>query len=157
MGVWKDLYGPQSRDFIEGVKAGVRIYAVWKNGELLVGVEKVPLEKELEEIEKDLGGGMFEKEVKEKEEKEKKEKPDCYKCIHRRNLVGDVHSKCIHPSISERTFENPLNIKGNPHGIQKGWFNWPVNFDPVWLESCDGFYPKNSPPSHFTEFGEKKK
>jgi len=22
------------------------------------------------------------------------------------------------------------------------WFIWPVNFDPVWLENCDGFEPK---------------
>jgi hypothetical protein len=20
-----------------------------------------------------------------------------------------------------------------------GWFVWPLNFDPVWLENCDGF------------------
>jgi hypothetical protein len=32
-----------------------------------------------------------------------------------------------------------LNVTGHPHGIQNGWFNWPFNFDPVWLESCNGF------------------
>jgi len=25
----------------------------------------------------------------------------------------------------------PLRIKGDKHGISKGWFNWPINFDPV--------------------------
>jgi hypothetical protein len=35
-----------------------------------------------------------------------------------------------------------LGIRGNPHGIRKGWFNWPWNFDPVWLDNCDGFTPR---------------
>jgi hypothetical protein len=35
---------------------------------------------------------------------------------------------------------NPVpNVKGAAHGIKKGWFNFPFNFDPVWLENCDGF------------------
>jgi hypothetical protein len=39
-----------------------------------------------------------------------------------------------------------LNIKGNPHGIRNGWFNWPMNFDPTWLEQCEGFHAKPPPP-----------
>jgi hypothetical protein len=35
-----------------------------------------------------------------------------------------------------------LGIKGNAHGIRRGWFMWPANFDPVWLDSCNGFTPK---------------
>jgi hypothetical protein len=35
-----------------------------------------------------------------------------------------------------------LNVKGSQHGIERGWFNWPFNFDPTWLESCDGFESK---------------
>jgi len=35
-----------------------------------------------------------------------------------------------------------LTIKGHPHGIKNGWFFWPVNFDPIWLENCDGFQSK---------------
>lgn len=31
-----------------------------------------------------------------------------------------------------------LGIEGNPHGIASGWFNWPYNFDPTWLDNCDG-------------------
>ena len=37
-----------------------------------------------------------------------------------------------------------LNIEGNEHGIRSGWFNWPFNFDPIWLENCDGFEDKES-------------
>ena len=36
-----------------------------------------------------------------------------------------------------------LNVVGHPRGIAKGWFNWPWNFDPVWLENCDGWEDKD--------------
>jgi len=91
-------------------------------------------------------------------------KPDCYKCQHRGTLSGSAHSRCQHPSIGkiDPLFEvaailasvgrvppiqvsaKQLNIKGNPHGIRNGWFNWPYNFDPVWLDSCDGFEAKDA-------------
>ena len=91
-------------------------------------------------------------------------KPDCYKCKWRRNLVGDCHSSCTHPDLGG--IENDplgkimgifasvgrvspinlapetMNIKASLHGIKNGWFNFPYNFDPVWLESCDGFTKK---------------
>ena len=57
-------------------------------------------------------------------------KPDCYKCVHRLPVPGDAHSRCNNISA---------NVTGNPHGIRSGWFLWPLNFDPTWLESCDGF------------------
>ena len=44
-----------------------------------------------------------------------------------------------------------LGIAGNVHGVRKGWFWWPINFDPVWLLSCEGMTRKNKeieePPS----------
>ncbi len=80
------------------------------------------------------------------------EKPDCYKCKHRGTVPGDAHSCCKYPGNDTEMFsffahgnrENAkkLNIKANPHGIGSGWFLWPVNFDPVWLENCDGFKSK---------------
>ena len=63
---------------------------------------------------------------------------DCYKCKHRGSVPGDRHSCCLHP----RQFE--LEIQGHPHGIAKGWFIWPLNFDPIWLEACDGFEAKET-------------
>jgi len=88
----------------------------------------------------------------------------CSTCQYRSNIPGDAHIKCDHPvvadnplvelaclmgiglitnNLSEDTniFE-PLNIKANLHGIRSGWFNWPVNFDPTWLENCDGYKEK---------------
>jgi hypothetical protein len=90
-------------------------------------------------------------------------KPNCYNCKYRGTLAGSAHSRCEHPATKEGA-ESPLtelmaifagvgrvapvivdcglNIKANPHGIRNGWFNWPYNFDPTWLENCDGFTEK---------------
>ena len=61
------------------------------------------------------------------------DKPDCYKCDYRGKIPGDAHSKCHNGEAS---------VKGHPHGVRSGWFFWPLNFDPVWLVSCDGFETK---------------
>ena len=90
--------------------------------------------------------------------------PKCYKCVHRDEVPGDAHSMCRHPEAGSEnsmgslmaTFASvrrvepvvnlsgadALNIKANPHGARMGWFNWPYNFDPIWLEGCDGFEAK---------------
>ena len=67
---------------------------------------------------------------------------DCYKCKYRAPRPGDCHSSCEHPDAKLGELAS-LNIKGNEHGIKNGWFFWPWNFDPVWLENCDGFLSKN--------------
>jgi len=89
-----------------------------------------------------------------------KDKPNCYDCKHRGTIPGDCHSCCLHPKSGHtgdlmmglamllgnitmgKAFKNPLNVRGNETGIRNGWFMWPVNFDPTWLESCDGFEKK---------------
>lgn len=58
------------------------------------------------------------------------EKPNCYDCVHCLPCPGDAHKRCNNKEA---------NVTGNSHGIRMGWFLWPVNFDPTWLESCDGF------------------
>ena len=65
------------------------------------------------------------------------DKPDCYKCKWRQTIPGDAHSACAHPIVADG-IPGKLNIKGSPHGIKNGWFYWPFNFDPIWLENCDG-------------------
>jgi hypothetical protein len=57
-------------------------------------------------------------------------KPNCYKCVHRLGIPGDAHSRCNN---------HKAKVEGNPRGITNGWFMWPLNFDPTWLISCDGF------------------
>ena len=91
-------------------------------------------------------------------------KPNCHKCKYKRNNPGDTHIRCEHPS-NRNVLDKPilnvlsilagvgrvqptpllpseLNIKGNPYGIKQGWFNYPFNFDPTWLENCDGYEPR---------------
>lgn len=64
---------------------------------------------------------------------EKKNKPDCYECEYRGELIGDCHSHCKNRNAK---------VTGNKYGRNQGWFTYPINFDPVWLESCDGFKQK---------------
>ena len=65
--------------------------------------------------------------------------PDCYECEHRHDLIGDAHSSCDALSA---------NVIGNRHGIEHGWFFWPFNFDPTWLEMCDSFKQKEKDGKH---------
>ena len=89
--------------------------------------------------------------------------PDCYKCVYRKEVPGDAHSMCSHPEALAKIKNDPvaeviaifgsvgrgpglhvraLGVTGNSHGVRMGWFNWPLNFDPVWLLTCDGFMAK---------------
>ena len=89
----------------------------------------------------------------------KKVKPDCYKCKYRGEVPGSAHICCKHPATKEMR-DDPMvglfsimargamppadnlkgiKVKGDPRGIKGGWFSWPMNFDPTWLESCNGF------------------
>lgn len=77
---------------------------------------------------------------------------NCYTCQHRGGVAGSCHSSCKHPAINKHlkllvakwpslTATDKQNnsaplIKANQHGIDSGWFFWPINFDPVWLEHC---------------------
>lgn len=86
----------------------------------------------------------------------------CPQCKHRKSIPGDAHSACGHPKTAGASSDpwgyamaifagagrgdpvissaaKELGIKGNKHGILRGWFNWPWNFDPTWLGNCDGF------------------
>ena len=77
---------------------------------------------------------------------------NCYKCTHRGTVPGDAHSCCKYPGTKTGLLDlfdsansevaKKLNIKGNAHGIKNGWFMWPISFDPVWLENCDGYTEK---------------
>ena len=91
--------------------------------------------------------------------------PNCYECKYRADVPRSAHSSCQHPLVANTIKGNPLleamaifasvgrvkpftvgtemlRVTANPHGITNGWFIWPVNFDPVWLLTCDGFEAK---------------
>lgn len=87
---------------------------------------------------------------------------DCYSCKHRGTIPGDAHSECCHPKAA--AVKNPwgavlgifagvgrvgpivesseLKVELDPHGVKRGWANWPYNFDPTWVRNCDGFERK---------------
>jgi hypothetical protein len=69
------------------------------------------------------------------------DQPNCYTCKWRRPIPGNAHSWCAHPKTSAA---DELAIRGNQHGIQHGWFFWPIDFDPVWLENCTGYEEKQT-------------
>ncbi len=92
------------------------------------------------------------------------EKPDCYECKYRGEVVGSAHSSCKHPKCADvgqglggllvalsgghaPQMKTGLKVKGNPNGISSGWFCHPLNFDPVWLEECNGFEKKEIHPN----------
>ena len=90
-------------------------------------------------------------------------KPNCYDCVYRRDLPGSAHSSCAHPAAITRTSAlleafaimgvggadlkgaAALGVTGHADGIRHSWFNWPRNFDPTWLLTCNGFKTKNAP------------
>lgn len=59
----------------------------------------------------------------------RKNRANCHACIHRRSIPGDCHISCANQAAI---------VKVNPHGLNNGWAYWPFNFDPIWIESCDG-------------------
>ena len=56
---------------------------------------------------------------------------ECYECKHRRTIPGDAHTKCSNPDPE---------MTGREHGKIKGWFCYPLNFDPCWkTKDCSNF------------------
>jgi hypothetical protein len=68
-----------------------------------------------------------------KEHEAKQKAPNCYDCKFRREVPGDAHSSCANGTAE---------VTCDQHGKKNGWFNYPWNFDPIWLKTCDGFEPK---------------
>lgn len=77
----------------------------------------------------------------------------CYSCKHRDNVAGSAHSCCNvfgekgflisianlytdtdNPTLG--TIDNEPIMKVDKVGIKNGWFNFPINYDPEWLEYC---------------------
>ena len=61
---------------------------------------------------------------------------ECYQCVHKQNVPGDAHIKCLKPD---------QEMTGDPHGILNGWFFYPLLFDPVWkTKKCTNFEQKTN-------------
>ena len=56
---------------------------------------------------------------------------ECWLCIHKKDKPGHAHIECTKPDKA---------MVGHPHGIEKGWFSYPVNYDPVWkMRPCNNY------------------
>ena len=67
-----------------------------------------------------------------------KASPQCHLCKHVGNLPYSAHRFC------QAGIDGTVRATGDELGIRKGWFDWPHNFDPVWLEECNGFDAKHA-------------
>jgi len=66
----------------------------------------------------------------------KAKKKNCYSCVSKRNNPGDCHIRCANPDPE---------MKGKEHGVRQGWFFYPGNFDPVWMDKeCSNYEEKAS-------------
>jgi len=94
------------------------------------------------------------------------ERPDCYKCKYVRNAAWRGHKTCVHPealrvanpggvlglldffllkrSVGGGIRPSDLNVEADQ---AMDSFNWPFHFDPVWLDRCDGFTPREEGPA----------
>lgn len=67
---------------------------------------------------------------------------DCYKCGYKGDNPGSTNIRCKF-NWKKSEFSYP---KGNPHGIKKGWWIFPLNYDPTWMiEECPVFGTKWDP------------
>jgi hypothetical protein len=67
--------------------------------------------------------------------KERTKQNECFTCLYKQSIPGDCHISCRKPGPE---------MKGNKHGIENGWFFYPINFDPAWkTKECDNFLLKD--------------
>ena len=70
---------------------------------------------------------------------------ECYHCRHMREGPGDAHIQCMEPDP---------DMQGEPRAIHKGWFFYPLCFDPVWkTKTCCNYEPKVDPTLKKTSMG----
>lgn len=88
---------------------------------------------------------------------------NCHKCKHHDTNLGTYHLICKHPKVGlSDSADNPLanvlaifasvhrcppqvdadtaismGITISEHGLRNGWANWPWNFDPIWIKTCN--------------------
>lgn len=53
----------------------------------------------------------------------------CYNCAYRGNIPGDAHICC---NFNWKLSQHPMPT-GDAHGIKRGWFMFPFNYDPAWM------------------------
>jgi len=56
---------------------------------------------------------------------------ECWSCDHMRAIPGDTHIVCAKPDPA---------MTGDSHGVARGWFGYPLCFDPLWkTKLCNNY------------------
>ncbi|MCP4897026.1 MAG: hypothetical protein GY906_08630 [bacterium] len=81
------------------------------------------------------------------------DRPQCHRCTHKGILPGDAHIQCLHPKAQANMPSDPIAAMAEAFitgaaaarvelGIVGGGDTWPANFNPGYLEQCNGYTPK---------------
>lgn len=74
----------------------------------------------------------------------------CNTCQYAGSIPGNAHITCNSPLFKNETDKFIVSIaimggtligpKFDSYGVAQGWAQWPVEFDPVWMESGCGLH-----------------
>ena len=77
---------------------------------------------------------------------------NCYNCKFKQNIAGDAHVSCEFPNLTandkfsisgllianfkqgNQVLKSNFGFSVDSHPVQNGWFNFPINFDPNWIQ-----------------------
>jgi len=69
-------------------------------------------------------------------------KKNCYNCAYKGEIPGDAHIRCKFNWAKSKI----IPPKAHEQGIRKGWYNFPLNYDPAWqIGECEAFSDKVDP------------
>lgn len=73
----------------------------------------------------------------------------CGNCRFQDNTLSSAHIKCdvlgddlaslmavVHPPTIQVGNAKMRLVQGKQAGMERGWFTWPMEFDPIWLLWC---------------------
>jgi len=63
-------------------------------------------------------------------------KVKCYKCGYKGSISGNAHIQCNF----DWDKSGNSTPKGSLYGIQRGWYFFPLNYDPIWMEDECQFF-----------------
>jgi len=78
---------------------------------------------------------------------------NCHQCSFKGEIPGSAHISCNNEKASLldlidvlKGTQNisKLEITYDPEAVKKGYFLWPIDFDPIWLKKCQGFTEKSA-------------
>ena len=60
---------------------------------------------------------------------------NCNQCAYKGENPGNAHIRCRFDWRNSE-LKSPT---GNPRGVKRGWWIFPLNYDPVWGDECTAF------------------